>query len=107
MVGGRAVGVVGGCKMVTRWDPTLRAGAVGIRSTGLVERAAATAQTVADWADYQKLGGDIENVETSPITGQYDWRAYIQEETELARRRDDKPRPRKADVAPAPSVYYV
>lgn len=93
--------------MVTRWDPTLRAGAVAIREKGIVENAAATARTVADWADYQLLGAETETIETSPITGQYDWRAYLQEETELARRRDDKPRPRKADVVPAPSVYYV
>lgn len=68
---------------------------------------------VSDWAKYQNLAGEHDTVETSPVAGPYDWRAYIQEETKLAQRREaeSKPRQKKEAERPAPtsapSVFYA
>lgn len=99
--------------MVVRWDPKSRAGAVGIRVRGALDVKAveAVAATVDDWADYQNLAGEPDNVETSPVQGTYDWRAYLQEETELARKREAKTvkkQPSRAPAPPAaPHVFYA
>lgn len=92
----------------TRWDPKSRAGAVAVRKGGM-KGVGAVCGHVANWARYQNLGGEHDNVETSPITGTYDWRAYIQEEAQYARRRGEKEKPRKAEpveATPPPSVFY-
>lgn len=69
---------------------------------------------VMDWAHYQNLAGELDNVETSSVQGNYDWRSYIQEETSLARRREARAnrekkaeRPASAPPAPAPSNLYA
>jgi hypothetical protein len=73
----------------------------------------ALAENVREWASYQKLAGEVEKVETSPITGTYDWRAYIQEEAQLAKQRDERAAERKPAKKPAaqptaaPSVFYA
>ena len=72
---------------------------------------AALSDHVAEWARYQDLVGESDSVETSPITGNYDWRSYIQEEAQFARRREEKEKPRekkaeRAQPAPAPTVFY-
>lgn len=61
---------------------------------------------VADWAKYQNLAGEHDTVESSTISGNYDWRSYIQEEAQLARRREeqDKPRLKKAERSSAPAA---
>lgn len=99
---------------VTRWDPASRAGAVAVRPRRAhdVQTLRDIADTVNDWADYQKLAGEADNVETSPITGTYDWRSYLQEETDIARRRDAERarREKKVERAPLPPVpvhYYA
>jgi hypothetical protein len=94
----------------TRWDPKARAGAVAVRKSG-VDGVGQLSQHVSGWARYQNLAGEHDSVETSPITGTYDWRSYIQEETQLARRREEKEKPREkkvqADAPSAPSVFYA
>ncbi|HET6406042.1 MAG TPA: hypothetical protein VFH78_15485 [Candidatus Thermoplasmatota archaeon] len=73
---------------------------------------AAVSDHVAQWARYQNIVGEADSVETSPITGTYDWRSYIQEEAQYARRREEKEKPRDKRAAavqqpaPAPSVFY-
>ena len=94
----------------TRWDPKSRAGAVAVREVGM-KGVAALSDHVDDWARYQNLAGEHDSVETSPISGNYDWRSYIQEEAQLARRREEKEKPRekkteRAQPAPAPTVFY-
>ena len=95
----------------TRWDQKTRAGAVAVRKPGM-KGVAALSDHVAGWARYQNLEGESDSVETSPITGTYDWRAYIQEEAQLARRREEKEKPRdkkapeRVEPAPAPTVFY-
>lgn len=95
----------------TRWDPKSRAGAVAVRKPGM-KAVAAVSDHVAGWARYQNLVGEADSVETSPITGNYDWRSYIQEEAQLARRREEKEKPREKKTErapqnpPAPSVFY-
>lgn len=69
----------------------------------------ALSDNVSEWARYQSLAGECDTVETSSVSGPYDWRAYIQEETTLAWRRE-KPRDKKTEggePAPAPSVFYA
>ena len=97
----------------TRWDPKTRAGAIAIRAKGRHDLKAveSISEHVMDWARYQDLVGEHDSVETSPVRGSYDWRAYLQEEIEAARRRDEqaKPREKKAEraaPAPPPSVFY-
>lgn len=69
----------------------------------------ALSDNVSEWARYQNLAGEFDTVETSSVSGTYDWRAYIQEETTLAHRREAKPRDKKADRAdtPAPPGFYA
>lgn len=69
-------------------------------------------ELVMDWAEYQNLNGECDNVETSPISGTYDWRSYLHEEAAYARRREAKKKPaveKQPAVAPppAPSVFYA
>lgn len=93
----------------TRWDPSSRAGAVAVRSTGLKNLRTLT-DSVSAWASYQNLAGDMDTVETSAVQGIYDWRAYIREETQIARRREEKKpasKPERAAPAPAPTVFYA
>lgn len=100
-------------KGYTRWDPKTRAGAIAIRANGRYDLKAveSISEHVMDWARYQEIVGEHDSVETSPVRGSYDWRGYLQEETQAARRRDEqtKPREKKAERAappPAPSVFY-
>lgn len=95
---------------MTRWDPKTRAGAVGFRANGCAKSVEAVSKSVTDWARYQNLTGELDNVETSPVQGTYDWRAYLQEEAEAAKRREGRDKPaKKADkpAAPAPAVFYI
>lgn len=99
---------------VTRWNPKSRAGAVSVRPSRAhdLEATRALHQNVADWARYQSLAGETDAVETSPITGNYDWRSYLQEEAQLARRREESRAPReKKQERPAPtaapSTFYA
>ena len=97
---------------ITRWNPQVRAGAIAIRSRqGLDAKALHHAtQTVGEWARYQNLSGDLDTIEPSPIQGTYDWRSYLQEESQIAQRREErKPREKKTPEirAPAPSVFYA
>lgn len=99
---------------VMRWNPESRAGAVSVKSTGRMDLRAvkALSAAVADWADYQNLGGELDNVETSSVRGSYDWRAYLHEETGFARRREararkQQERPPPAPPAPAPQNLYA
>jgi hypothetical protein len=94
----------------TRWNPESRAGAMSVKPKGRLDLNAVKAMSsaVMNWAQYQNLAGELDNVETSPVRGTYDWRSYIQEETSLARRREaranrDKKPERPAPVAPAPA----
>lgn len=97
--------------MVTRWDPENRAGAVLVRTKRPLDLEAvkAVADSVKDWARYQQLGGELDNVETSPITGTYDWKSYLHEEARYAKKRAGERRPRKVEPsAPAaPTVFYA
>lgn len=99
---------------IVRWDPRNRAGAVAVRKQSAhdIKAVQAVSENVRTWAEYQNLAGEHDNVETSPVTGNYDWRSYLQEETQLAQRREEraKPAPKKADraaPAPAPSGFYA
>lgn len=88
---------------------------MAVRSKGSLDAGAlqSIADTVRDWASYQKLAGDLDIVETSTIVGTYDWKAYLQEETQLAQARDEREQSRKptkkpsAQVASAPTHWYV
>lgn len=97
----------------TRWNPESRAGAVAFKPRRGVDLKAVEkiASVVNDWAEYQRLSGEADTVETSPVQGTYDWRAYIQEEARAAsqrQRRDAKPAKKEAPApAPAPSVFYA
>ena len=97
----------------TRWDPKTRAGAIAVRATSKldVQASESISEHVMQWAKYQNLVGEHDNVETSPIRGSYDWRSYIREEAQLAKRREEtKPRDKKVEraaPAPAPSVFYA
>lgn len=98
----------------TRWDPKTRAGAIAIRAEKRcdVRAVESISDHVQDWAKYQDLDGEHDSVETSPIRGSYDWRSYLQEETQMARRREQQAKPREKKVdrappAPAPSVFYA
>ena len=98
--------------MVTRWDPESRAGAVLVRTKRVhdLEAVKAVADSVKDWARYQQLTGELDNVETSPITGTYDWKSYLHEEAQLAQKRAGERRPRKTPsdpIASAPTVFYA
>jgi hypothetical protein len=99
--------------VVVRWDPNSRAGAIAVHPARALDLEAmkSLADSVRDWASYQKLAGEPDNVETSSITGTYDWRAYLQEEAELAREREESVvrKPKKAPLppAPAPTHWYV
>lgn len=91
----------------TRWDPKSRAGAVAVRSrAGIDVRAVeAFSDNVTDWARYQDLAGDTDNVESCSIAGHYDWRSYIREEAQFARRREEQAKPqKKADPVEAPKA---
>jgi len=84
---------------------------VAVRAKGM-KAVGAISTHVSDWARYQNLAGEHDSVETSPITGNYDWRSYIQEEAQYARRREEKEKPRdkkaeRAEQPPAPSVFYA
>ena len=77
-----------------------------------VKAVEAFSENVSDWARYQNLGGEHDTVEKCPVAGTYDWRAYIQEETELARKREEQSKPRekkaeRAEPAPVPAGYYA
>ena len=102
--------------VVTRWDPASRAGAVAVRARSPtdVEAIQALAENTQEWAKYLDLTGEKDGVETSPTTfkGTYDWRSYIAEEAEIARRRDERAKPaaKKADrptPPAAPTVFYA
>ncbi|HUR69124.1 MAG TPA: hypothetical protein VM370_07740 [Candidatus Thermoplasmatota archaeon] len=97
-----------------RWDPRSRAGAIMVKKQTLHDLKAveALSENVTDWAKYQNLAGECDTVETSPVSGPYDWRSYIQEETKLAQRReaDAKPVAKKTErpaASSAPSVFYA
>lgn len=99
---------------VMRWDPRSRAGAVAVSKKGSIDVKAveALSKNVAEWAKYQSLAGEGDNAEAAPVQGTYDWRAYIQEEVQAARRRDEserKPRKAASPATPtsAPSVFYA
>ena len=92
---------------MTRWDPKTRAGAVGIRANGCAKSVEALSKTVTDWARYQNLTGELDNVETSTVQGNYDWRSYLQEETEAAARREKPAKKAEKPIAPAPSIFYA
>jgi hypothetical protein len=70
-------------------------------------------EAVTDWADYQNLTGELDNVETSSIVGQYDWKAYLKEESEIAQGREERRRAKSEKKAtrpapgPAPHVFYA
>ena len=87
----------------TRWDPKTRAGAVGVRASGM-QAVEALSTHVGEWARYQNLAGEHDSVETSPISGTYDWRSYIQEEAQFARRREEKEKPREKKPS---SPWYI
>lgn len=98
---------------ITRWNPESRAGAVAItpRRQHDAKAIGQVADALQSWAEYQNLAGETDNVETSPIQGNYDWRAYLQEEAHAAKQRADRERPAKKAAAqpqaPAPSVFYA
>lgn len=73
-----------------------------------VKAVEAVSNAVAGWARYQNLTGELDNVETSSVKGNYDWRSYLHEEAELASKRE-APRARKVEKPspPAPTVGYV
>jgi hypothetical protein len=101
-------------KLVTRWDPSSRAGAVAIKTTNRYDPQAVH-EAVMDWADYQNLTGELDNVETSPVTGNYDWRGYLLEESKIAQEREErrtakaakKRAAERAPPGPAPHVFYA
>jgi hypothetical protein len=97
---------------ITRWNPDSRAGAVAItpRRRHDAKAIEAVADALKDWAEYQNLAGETDLVETSPIRGTYDWRAYLHEEARAANERAARERPAKKAAppsAPAPSVFYA
>lgn len=99
---------------ISRWNPESRAGAVAIKPARSFDTKALSkiSDALKDWSRYQSLAGEADNVETSPIQGTYDWRAYLQEEARAAKERQAaRERPAKkaapAAPAPAPSVFYA
>ena len=67
-------------------------------------------EAVNDWASYQNLAGDADNVEASSVAGPYDWKAYLLEESQLAQKRSGAkraPKPERPAPEPAPSVFYA
>lgn len=68
-----------------------------------LEAVKTVADSVQRWANYQSLSGEFDSVETSPIVGTYDWKAYLHEEAKLAQKREGERKPRKAAEAPAPA----
>lgn len=94
-----------------RWDPSSRAGAIAVKPRGRHDMRAMgdVTDAVMDWASYEDLGANVDNAETSTIRGTYDWRAYLKEEAELARKRDAKPakKPEAPAPAPAPNQLYA
>lgn len=98
---------------ITRWNPESRAGAVAInpRRQHDAKAIGQVADALRDWAEYQNLAGESDNAETSPIQGNYDWRAYLHEEAHAAKQRADRERPVKKappqTPSPAPSVFYA
>jgi len=97
---------------MNRWNPESRAGAIAISPRRGVDVKATEriAQTINGWAQYQNLEGESDSVETSPVQGTYDWRAYLHEETRAASERERASRPAKKEApksAPAPSVFYA
>jgi len=93
---------------VTRWDPSSRAGAVAFRAKSRYD-VQDLHEAVNDWASYQNLAGDADNVEPSAVAGNYDWKAYLLEESQLAQKRSGKraPKPERPQPEPAPSVFYA
>lgn len=72
----------------------------------------AISENVDDWARYQNLSGECDTVETSPVSGTYDWRSYLQEETQLAQRREERARsrekkPERPEPTKPPAGYYA
>ena len=100
---------------IVRWDPKSRAGAVAIRRERSfdVQSVSDTTDLVMDWASYQNLAANVDNVETSKFRGKYDWRSYLREEADIAREREaarakSRPKPQeRAAPAPAPSSLYA
>lgn len=90
---------------VMRWNPESRAGAVAVRQKGKtdVQAVKAVSAAVMDWARYQNLDGEADNVETSSVQGTYDWRSYLHEETGFARRREARARKNERPAPPAPA----
>lgn len=93
---------------VTRWDPSSRAGAVAFRPKNKYD-VQDVHDAVNEWASYQNLAGDADFVETSPVTGNYDWKGYLLEESKLAQKRSEKrgPKTERAPTPPAPHGYYA
>lgn len=88
-----------------RWDPNARAGAMGVKRRTLHDVSAMRDVTSAlnDWARYQNLVGETDQVEPSKVRGTYTWLSYLQEETEFAQRREaDRAKPGKKSDARAP-----
>lgn len=101
---------------VVRWDPRGRAGAVAVTPQRTFDMHAISdmADVVMDWAAYQNVGANVDNVEASRSQGTYDWRAYLQEEAEIAQEREaerEKSRSTKKPLArpppPAPTHLYA
>lgn len=62
----------------------------------------------------QHVSTDYDSVEPSPVTGTYDWRAYLQDELAEAQRREaQRERTKQPEKRPAPkqsaapSVFYA
>lgn len=100
------------------WDEKTRAGAVAIRPRRAHDMNALEqlARTLKDMAQAQTVGDEFDAVETSPVTGTYDWRAFLKEETQDAKRRQeararraakDRKNAPAAPPSPAPSVFYA
>lgn len=91
--------------MVTRWDPSTRAGAVAVKRKHRFDFVAlqSEAENLSEWAAYEDTAGEFESHEPSPETGTYDWRSYLREEAALAKHREDRRRARdKRGGAPVP-----
>lgn len=108
---------MGVTRMVREWDERTRAGAVAIRQKRPhdMEALEALARTLRDMAQAQTVGDEFDGVEPSPVTGTYDWKAFLHEETQGAKRRQEsraksrekKQAPPAEPPAPAPSVFYA
>lgn len=75
-----------------------------------------TTDVVMDWANYVNLAGALDNVETSRVQGNYDWRSYLHEEAEVACQREaerikanvkNKKPGRAPPTPPAPHSLYA